>query len=562
MRTFPWRLLTVVAVAGLAVACEQDSSPVPRDNEGALVDWLGDQDGNLGGDTDTTSNGGTTDEEVVGTDEEPVIYCTLADDGQECSTSGGGTGLTKCVAGILKCWECQPGETRDAGCGCGVARSDTCQDDGRWRKGVCDSCTSDPAPIPCGFCGEVDAGTGTCVGAGVCEPDSVRYERCDVCPEGETCAPGSCIGKKFVCNAGCEWELKEDCGVRAKQCDGELKRNEKCGVCGDMTIACDGCFWDWPDVCDNEEQECYPGTARHTECFGNSCTEGWRSTISCGADCRWSPPSKCIGCTEGWQTEWQDCVYGKPGCGKRQIQYLCTVPDSTGTCDVPLGTKSNFSTLVECPPIECYPGQGRGENCTLGDGRGGTQTATCQNDCSWGEMGACVGSTTSCIPGEVKEKLVDCGCGVKYTQRDTCNTAGTGWVKDEIGKDACPECLPGDHTEQGCQVSGTCGTQKRTCSAECKWETAACSQASWACLNGDTKQGACYGTCGSGTASYVCSGCGWVQTTSCYPSEQPACSPGQNRTTECRPGVPECGTREEFCSSTCQWAGEQCPQCG
>jgi len=479
-------------------------------------------------------------------------------DGIACETPDGEQGIQACIAGKLRCRICEPGTTRESGCGCGIVRLDICGEDGVWRQGACDAC-DDPAPVPCGFCGQLDA-SGICVNKGECMPGDIMYRRCDACPESTGCGPSTCVGEKWECAEDCNWQYVEGCEVQPSECERDARLIVPCGQCGLQILECDGCFWNRPDC--REQGSCFPGASEQIPCFGKNCRDGWGNNMYCSTDCEWVMSDQCIGCEPGVHTEMVNCVYNHPRCGKRELQHECVLTQEATDCLPAIGTKMNFTYLSDCPPIECYPGQQGSEYCTLDSGEGGLSTRQCTQDCEWPQdWSPCTAQTSSCVPGaqEIEEK--DCGCDITYSIVKTCRDNGLSWDQQITGRQDCPECEAGDSYSQGCTTSdGRCGTMTVDCDEDCGWNTNECQPRSNSCVAGSTESRSCNHMCGSGTGTYTCIGCNWYLTGECVPNESVDCDPGETRTVNCNPeGCPQ---QQDVCSGSCHWIEGNCPACG
>lgn len=477
-------------------------------------------------------------------------------DGDACETAAGEQGFSACIAGTLRCRVCEPGATREVECGCDVIRHDVCGEDGVWRQGPCDPC-EDPEPIPCGFCGTLDP-SGMCLDAGECQPGDVTYRRCDDCPESTGCGPSTCVGEKWQCTQGCTWEMIEGCEIRPSECERDARLIVPCGQCGLQILECDGCFWNRGSC--KEQGQCFPGASRPVPCFEKNCREGWGSTMYCNSNCEWMHYD-CTGCTPGVHTEMVDCVYRKPRCGRRELQYECVITQEATDCLPGIGTKINFVYLTDCPPIDCYPGQEQSQQCTLDSGAGGESTRKCTNSCEWPENWTpCTSTTSSCIPGAQEVEETPCGCGISYTTTRTCRDDGMGWDVEVTGQEDCPECEQGDSFNQSCMVDGLCGTQRSSCDENCEWQESECTPRPNACVAGSTETRSCNHMCGSGHGTHTCIGCNWYLTGECVLDGSMDCLPGETRTVQCNPDG--CPQQHDTCSSGCHWIAGDCPPCG
>ncbi len=551
-----------VIVSACTTLTDADSAQGLTDDH-ELDDFEGEQDDDPGEepkDDPVVEDPVDPDEEVCdGEDNDGDGEIDEGTDGGECETPEGDIGTEVCIAGWPRCQTCDPGTIREVNCGCGIDRTDLCDSDGVWRRGACDPCEEDEEPMPCGFCGVLDA-NGMCVGEGVCQPEDISYRRCDSCPEETGCGPATCVGEKWQCTASCEWEMLEGCGIRPSECERDAKRIDPCGQCGSQVLTCDGCFWNRSDC--KEQGSCFPGDFRKVPCYDKNCTEGWGNYISCDGSCEWIEGKTCTGCTPGIHTEMVDCVYRHPRCGKRELQYECVIQTESTPCEPSIGSKINYVYLSQCPPIDCYPGQVSSEGCMLDSGEGGTITKKCTNACEWPVDGSpCTAVTSSCVPGTKKVKETDCGCEITYTTTETCREDGLGWTTVITGREDCPECEEGDGYDTSCTADqGMCGTSKVSCSDECEWVQSECKPRADACVPGDTVQRSCNSLCGTGHGTYTCIGCNWYMTGECVPDVAGNCLPGDSRTVQCNPDG--CPQQEDVCSEHCQWIEGSCPACG
>jgi len=175
---------------------------------------------------------------------------------------------------------------------------------------------------------------------------------------------------------------------------------------------------------------------------------------------------------------------------------------NTGDChEIPscipsLGVECPIGGGIEgpCDNPECSPGEEKEQDC----GIGGTQTATCSEECQWGLWGDCIGSG-SCTPGATQP----CGnCGTM-----TCDGAGE-WGSC-LGQGVCS---PGSIQQQVCNAVGI---QSRTCTSYCTW--GAWGTCSAECIPGQIQEMSCGG--GTGTMERVCDGSGqWGSWGVCVPN--------------------------------------------
>jgi hypothetical protein len=482
-----------------------------------------------------------------------------------------GKGTQQCEGGKLLCVTCTPGETRTGSCGCNQERQDVCQSDGTWRVGTCDGCT------------EVKTHCEACV------PGERIVRRCDGCPPGADCG-ATCVGSVWECTTDCKWKQIEECKAMTPTCSGDMSVIESCGTCGKRRKACDGCFWNG-DLC-MDQGECKPGDSRQTACYDKQCAEGMYAPSYCTAQCQWTKPTTCQGCTPGVTTQTQNCVTGYPQCGQSTLQLTCELKSALQVCGgaqtLPVGQITKYTYLKQCQPNLCVPGRPQTQYCTLPSGAMGTKSVPCNSDCTWGTPTDCTpgGSTcptsSQCTPAEKTSAEKSCGnntCGKKYTETKTCTTTGCGWSTTSTQTTACPECAVGQTQQIYCKTpSGACGTVTVKCDATCNWESgptpgstlAECKPSAGSCVPGTSKTE--YVSCGADTCGrtfprvYKCmaTGCGYQ-----FQSEDravcPTCKPGASETTPqlCKEGFPSCGQVQRKCNAdTCDWQALPCPVCG
>ena len=167
----------------------------------------------------------------------------------------------------------------------------------------------------------------------------------------------------------------------------------------------------------------------------------------------------------------------------------------------------------------------------------GLRTRHCDDQCAWGDYGACAGEG-ACTPGDTSR--TGCGdCGTKTRAcTDQCAWGDYGACEGEGA------CAPGDMSFTGC---GDCGTRTRACTDQCEWGDYGSCEGEGACAPGDTSATGC-GDCG--TKTRTCSDqCTWGGYGSC--ADQGACSPGDTSATGCG----DCGTKTRTCTDQCAWGG-------
>lgn len=426
-------MLRIVVVALLCAACGQEPIQSPVD---AVHDPLGhwtetgapgtaptdpeDSDPLMIGPADEVCDGRDNDDDGL-VDEELAAG--------SCVTDSGAEGVLACLFGEMRCAVCQPGERRRTNaCACGLDRVDTCDGRGEWAEGPCDGCELAP-PIPCGFCGHLDGG-GNCVGVGVCEPGDQKIRRCDACPTDEGCGAHTCVGQAMVCNDQCQWEARGNCELHQPQCTRDLSRTEPCGQCGSVELACDGCFWKYDSVC-QEEGECVRGSERSVACDGGCGYGGYRvSTQRCNAECRWETIEGCRGCEPGgpyFRTHSCAC-----SAFRTTEQFYCERRPVDDACGLGIGVEVDHTMLDECPPVTCHPGQSE---------ESGGECRTCKNDCEWGDWVECGSSEPPPPPGGG-----GCGCTDGQTRVVSCNDL-CGNTTTEMCADCAWERTPCPHCD-------------------------------------------------------------------------------------------------------------------
>lgn len=553
--------LTLVATLVASLACQESSTTfeVQSAPDPTTPSWWGDGDGQGGGDGDggggdaagDGDEGGAVGAEVCdGWDNDQDGETDEGTGGASCTTDTG-VGTEYCVNGRIVCRECEPGQTRAVPCGgCSLNRTDVCNDTGRWVKGACDDCPSDPTPTGCGS-------------ALACNPGDTQFRRCDTCPAGQDCG-STCIGSEWRCTEDCEWEQVSGCAIREPVCDRDIVRHEPCARCGLQRITCDGCFWLF-EPC-KDQGLCNPGDEHAAPCLTRDCATGYTSVVRCNENCEWDAPTGCSGCVPGTTvTEDEPCVEGYPGCGIIRRRIQCVGQTEVHSCqDEPLVTGTVQATVLrnDCIYNECTPGETGSTPCTVSDGRCGTLSTTCDANCDFtGTPGAqCVPRPESCVPGTVETRQTSCGpnaCGATFEETRTCGSAGCGFGGWSGSRASCPACNAGATGARGCTTAdGRCGTQDRICSDICEWgDWSVCQPRPDSCIPGSTQQETVScggGMCGaSSTITYTCAanGCGWSSSsTSC-----PDCAAGQTQARDCTTAVGSCGTQGRTCTGSCSW---------
>lgn len=466
--------------------------------------------------------------------------------GETCDLGNGlGSGTTFCRGGVLHCWACEPGSTKNEQCGCGTVRVDVCGDDGRFRAGACDSCEKKEER-----CGE-------------CVPGEEAMRRCDACTGGD-CGT-ECIGALWRCGQDCKWAQVSDCKAMNPACNADQVVNESCGNCGSQRVVCDGCFW-IKEAC-KDEGICHPGDKRTVPCFADECSNGMVSEIECSDSCEWNPPTACTGCNIGDVTSnvTQACVPGH-SCGTKQVRQECQALPPVEICGGEAQLQVGHLVTIETGSctIACQPGQTATQGCTAAGGVQGSQTATCADNCTMGAFGGCTACPNACTPSSTQQSCGANMCGAMMTVNHVCSTTGCGG-SDVADRSTCPACAANTTSSRSCTTADNrCGTQSRTCSGSCSWGAfTTCQPVANACVNGTVQRRPCQGQCGStGFEEWTCQGCnGFVQTKAC--DAAPPCTPGDHQILgECVQGQPLCGNRERTCDASCSWVETGCPPCG
>jgi hypothetical protein len=549
-----WHAALVLMAAAWLVACNQwpDSATTEAVHKSVNDTWStgpvdlrdsgesGDPDPGPGGDAEVAA----VPEVCDGWDNDGDGEIDEGTAGQPCKLASGAWGATTCEHGVLGCEACSPGAQKTESCGCGTERVDICGPDGSWRFGVCDSCEQ-----PIEACGE-------------CVPGDEVVRRCDTCV-GESCGT-NCAGALWRCDDACTWVQVEGCASLNAQCNSDQVINEPCGLCGSRRVTCDGCFWT-KVPCANEGA-CVPGSERPVPCFDQECADGLGSSITCDAQCQWGPPTECAGCAIGTVEETIQACVPNHQCGSTINRIVCVAKTQDLICD---GTKTvtigelRAEQVGECV-ILCTPGQTSVGSCQLADGRAGTTTTTCGDDCKWGVASPCGAAAGSCIPDTQEVTTSNCGsgtCAGTRTLTATCRDDGSGW-DSQWTTYTCPQCSEGETTSVGCTTAlGECGTRPATCNAStCSWNaaTGTCQKLPNACIPGtqETASRSCgANTCGKTyTVTRRCNsdGCGWNESED--RSSCPSCVPGTTETETCLTADNRCGTRQRICSnSACSW---------
>jgi hypothetical protein len=202
----------------------------------------------------------------------------------------------------------------------------------------------------------------------------------------------------------------------------------------------------------------------NTGCSGALC----RADACEGGECRCGAGEACAGdandfcCQEAGCRDLDVDTENCGACGVECQAGECLVPTcASGECDVrpaPDGTECSsqrFCCGGACTG-ECAPDSVEPRAC----GNCGTQSRTCDDDCTWGDWGAC-SDTGPCAPGTNEtEACGNCGmrqrsCGGDCEWDDWSACAGEG------------ACLVGAVRQQAC---GDCGNQEQRCDAVCAWQ--------------------------------------------------------------------------------------------
>ena len=216
---------------------------------------------------------------------------------------------------------------------------------------------------------------------------------------------------------------------------------------------------------------------------------------------------------------------GDPACSGAADDTCCR----TGCRDTQTDVDNCGGCGIRCDAPVCQRAACRGGRCE-------TVAAPDGELCGGGAVccgGACVGA---CAPGSVGQR--NCGdCGTdRRTCRADCSWGGWGGCQGE------GTCTPLTSESRGC---GDCGDQERRCSLACAWQSWGQCRNLGECAAGATEQQAC-GICGS--QSRTCSGaCSWGAWGAC--GGQGLCTPGDSENEPCG----DCGTRSRTCSAACTW---------
>jgi hypothetical protein len=249
-----------------------------------------------------------------------------------------------------------------------------------------------------------------------------------------------------------------------------------------------------------------------------------------GGECRCGDGEACAGDANDFCCQQAGCrdldvdVENCGACGVECQAGECLAPICAGgECDVrpaPDGTECSsqrFCCGGACTGA-CAPDSVESRAC----GNCGTQTRTCDDDCTWGDWGACTGAGP-CAPGTNEtEACGNCGtrqrsCGGDCEWDDWSACAGEG------------VCQVGAVRQQAC---GDCGNQEQRCDASCAWQN--------------------FGSCDNNPTSSTCSDGDPCTINSCDSSGDCQSSPTEccgNDVSDCGP-EPLCG--DWFCNNgTC-----------
>jgi len=352
----------------------------------------------------------------------------------------------------------------------------------------------------CGGCNQPCTGSAVCNGAGVCDVGCAgSYSECGVAPD-------------IYC-ADLDTDT-ENCGACGRACAFAAHQLADCAG-GTCTIDCEsgwvdidgngdnGCecqFTSASELCDGLDNDCNGSVDETFDCIQNV---GTRSCVMCGtqtcdSSCHWNA------CEPGGACDPTDPPVE---------QSCCATGTQTASCqaDCTWGEWSACSV-----PENCTPGNEESVTCC----GTGTATRTCGADCEWGGWGSCT-VTGACTPGTAEDRPC-CGSGSETrTCGDDCTWSG--WSACSVTR----ECEPG--TSESVVCCGT-GTQTRTCDATCTWgAVSACTTG--VCVPGETRCSGdwdvqtCQSNCTWGPAAHCTSGgtdrCCNGSTGACEPHDHP-----------------------------------------
>ncbi|MBI3185018.1 MAG: hypothetical protein HYZ28_22995 [Myxococcales bacterium] len=468
--------------------------------------------------------------------------------GERCTTSAGEEGTLICVQGGLKCVRCSPGQQKNEPCGCGIDRTDTCNETGRWVFGSCDGCPASYTPSGCDK-------------VGACTPGDVEYRPCDMCPaDGGACGT-RCVGARWMCSNSCAWVQAAPCEVLSQpECTADQVFEEPCGACGKRQVVCDGCFWTRKPC--RDQGACVPGRIRDVPCLSGACLPGHVATSTCTEQCQWGATSACRGCTLSTpaQETTEYCVAGHPLCGAKLTRTQCVgePTDSCGPGGGPLEGQLTTTTVKdECPLVECNPG----DVVDLGACQCPTyrRSKTCGADCRF-QLTEC--PTPVCVLGQLRTVACTQYDNASRTEKcESCGWAAAGGCAGNVSGLPC-QCYPGQAQTllRSCGPSNGCMRQQvtRTC-VDCRWEetVGACNQPP-PCTTADNS--VTQVSCGANTCGKTftrTTTCDLTTTCSLLVSDDrsscPPCQQGQTRQTSCTTGTGACGTQTSTCDATCSW---------
>ena len=242
-------------------------------------------------------------------------------------------------------------------------------------------------------------------------------------------------------------------------------------------------------------------------CLNGQCLPGV-TAAACGMGGK-----SCTECNQG-----QSCLGG--ACVQQSIP--CTPPCSNGCC-----------SQGKCTPLQDQH-----------DGICGPPGAQCST-CPGGSVcveGVCSNCTQSC-GACTKCKANQC---VPVTDGSPCPGSGTCsggkcMPPTQTGCDfKTAECVAGSEDAQPCEM---CGSKKRLCGSDCKWQSFGACAGKGVCEKGVQQQ--CSGACGSGTKACTAL-CTWGACTAPGTGE---CVPGDVEESKCG----KCGKKSRACGASCMW---------
>lgn len=366
---------------------------------------------------------------------------------------GAAAGVNVCVAGAMTCVDCVPGQVRDVACPADPAapacpsdqhRHDVCADAGTWLLGVCNLCTTQVSSA--------------CKNQDSCKSGDIKVLPCDATG---ACNGAKCCGQKFVCNGSCAWVAADTMGCQALEsaCNRDQSKVVACGLCGQTTEICDGCFF-VASPCLGQGS-CKAGDSIVTPCTARNCAAGFTATTTCNGSCQWDPPSACAGCVLG-QKEIQQvpCTSISPSykCGQAGQAFLC-VASTTASCD-----GSGKLPQNQWQPVAANPNMPNDPN--------NPDVSSCLASCG-GSIGA-PGCTTPCTPGHSTQNACTAACGLPGTQTVSCNPSGCGYATS-----GCTVADQVNHCDPGAMVIlNSCapcnGNHEKVCDRTCNWNEVKC----------------------------------------------------------------------------------------